>query len=291
MRLPDFLVIGAAKSATTTLADMLRLHPEIHLPEEKELNHYSHDENFERGVVHYLSRLGDPGTATVVGEASPAYTMRHAYPRTAIRMSEEVGNARLIFIAREPFRRIESQWLYDVHVKRRPETPRCFDLAIRTDPSLIEATRYMWMLEPFLERFPRENILLLTFEELLDRPQVVLSRVTDFLGVSACEVPTLGVSNPTGRTPPWFETLSSTGLARRLGRFARPGLRRRIRYLFRRNVRRPTWSPDSEGLAHRRLRSEAAEYLRLAGEPLDRWNITRGASGDESGRCGGARAA
>ena len=278
MRNPDFLVIGAAKAATTTLADLLRRHPDVHIPEVKELNHFSHVADPHGELAEYHRRLGDPGGRRLVGEASPAYAMRHAYPNCAARIARSIGGPKLIFIAREPLRRIQSQWLYDVHVKRRPETPRCFEQAVLEDPALVQPTRYMWVLEPYLERFDRERLLLLTFEEFMRDQAGTLERVCEFLGVPARRLQGGRVRNPTGRTPRWFETLVRSPVVRPLAACVSPELRRRIRYALRRPVPLPTWPHELRRRVEDQLRQESIAYLRLAGLDLDHWEISRSPS-------------
>ena len=52
---PNFFIIGAAKSGTTSLYSYLRQHPKIFLPEEKELNFFiSASENFYNSIDWYL---------------------------------------------------------------------------------------------------------------------------------------------------------------------------------------------------------------------------------------------
>ncbi|MGB3615662.1 MAG: sulfotransferase, partial [Elainellaceae cyanobacterium] len=61
MNLPSFLIIGAAKSGTTTLANYLRKHPECFIPQEKEPNFFGIDEKYEQGLDSYVS-LFEPAT-------------------------------------------------------------------------------------------------------------------------------------------------------------------------------------------------------------------------------------
>ena len=293
MILPNFLVIGAAKSATTTLVDMLRGHPQVSIPSRKEFNHFSHEDNFRRGLRHYSDRFGDVGRRPAIGEASPTYTLRHAYPACAKRIKEALGDPRLIFIGREPLRRIESQWLFDVHVKERPETSRVFAEAVETDRSLVDGSRYAWMLQPYLRTFRRDRLLLLTFEDFLERPEVVFGRCCEFLGLEVIAPPKASRSNPSGRTPAWFSRLVSNPWVRRVGSLLTPELRRRIRYSVRREVDRPSWPEDLRRRVEEFLRPDAEEYLRLAGVPVSRWEICRSPPADsvERGRQVVARAA
>src|SRR5579859_7000316 len=52
----DFIVIGAQKSGTTALFEYLRRHPELALPEAKEVPYFSHDANYRRDFDEYLRK-------------------------------------------------------------------------------------------------------------------------------------------------------------------------------------------------------------------------------------------
>jgi len=282
MRDPDFLIIGAAKSATTSLADQLRRHPQIGIPSRKELNHFSHDLQFEKGIDHYRLRLAEAGTCVSLGEASPTYTLRHAYPHAAERISRHLPGVRLVFIARDPIRRIESQHLFDRHVKKRPAAAADFAADVEHRRELIDGSRYAWMLEPYLDRFPRSRMLFLTFEDYQRDPIEVCGRVQAFLGVDVCEVPATSASNSSGSTPEWFGSLVGTGLARLVGRSLPPETRRRIRYLVRRRVSRPIWPEALRRRVEDELRADALEYLKLAERDEGHWGIGTAPSSTES---------
>ena len=72
-RLPNFLVIGAMKAGTTSLFHYLRDHPQVFLPEEKELYFFTEEDNWHRGLEWYRSRFRGAGDAKAVGEASVGY--------------------------------------------------------------------------------------------------------------------------------------------------------------------------------------------------------------------------
>lgn len=61
MKKLDFLVIGAQKSATTTLFKYLEEHPNIYMPPEKEAPFFNLDERFERGIEWYLKEFFSNG--------------------------------------------------------------------------------------------------------------------------------------------------------------------------------------------------------------------------------------
>ena len=70
-RLPNLIVIGGQKCATTSLHYYLNLHPQISMSREKELNFFS-ERNWHKGIEWYKSNF--TGRTKIHGESSPSYT-------------------------------------------------------------------------------------------------------------------------------------------------------------------------------------------------------------------------
>ena len=145
-RWPTFLVIGAAKSATTSLHVELGRHPSVYLPALKEIMFFSHDKNYVRGWQWYLSRFHDAGDALAIGEVSPQYAHRARYPDTAERIAKCLPDVKLIFIARNPLERIRSNWR---HARRSKSEAFDFNTILR-DPkrntSFITVSKYWYQI-------------------------------------------------------------------------------------------------------------------------------------------------
>ena len=74
-RLPNFLVIGAMKAGTTSLYHYLRDHPQVFMPDTKEVNFFNPLRNWRHGVSWYEEQFrAAPAEALAVGEASTSYT-------------------------------------------------------------------------------------------------------------------------------------------------------------------------------------------------------------------------
>lgn len=95
--LPTFVVIGAMRSGTTSLASNLRMHPEVFVPDRKELHFF--DKRFDRGVGWYARQFAGVTTERAVGEATPNYMYR---PEAIDRMAGTVPDIRLVAILRNP---------------------------------------------------------------------------------------------------------------------------------------------------------------------------------------------
>ena len=161
--LPNLIVIGGLKCGTTSLHHYLNLHPEVGMSRPKELNFFVEDMNWGLGVDWYRSHF--PANATVRGETSPHYTNRPRSEGVAARMRETLGSdARLIYMVRHPIDRLLSHYLHNVGGGY--ESRELADALSQPSSSYIQRGLYALQLEPYLEAFGRERILVVSREEL-----------------------------------------------------------------------------------------------------------------------------
>src|SRR5947209_2779219 len=108
MRVPDFFIVGQPKSGSTALYEMLKRHPQIHVPDRKEPRYFA-TELYERDaprpggtpktLQEYLPWFAGAAAGQRVGDASPWYM----WSRTAASLIAEVQpSARIIAIVRDP---------------------------------------------------------------------------------------------------------------------------------------------------------------------------------------------
>lgn len=178
-RLPNLIVIGAMKAGTSSLHRYLDLHPEIAMSRVKELDFFLEHRSWSRGAEWYADQF-DP-RASVRGESSPNYTDLPLSEGTAGRMAGLVPDARLIYMVRDPIERALSHW---IHARGLEREDRFADEALADlDSRYVRRSLYRTQLEPFVERFPREQILVLAQEDLLDRRARTLQELFEILGV------------------------------------------------------------------------------------------------------------
>ncbi|HCI81284.1 MAG TPA: sulfotransferase, partial [Ktedonobacter sp.] len=116
---PNFFIIGAARSGTSSLDRYLSQHPEIYITPKKETHFFAHDlipSNFTgpgderlnnsliRDEKQYAQLFADT-TKKVVGESSAFYL---CFPEVAERIAQAVPDAKIIVILREPVDRTYS---------------------------------------------------------------------------------------------------------------------------------------------------------------------------------------
>jgi hypothetical protein len=176
---PDFVVIGAMKSATTTLHEQLARQPGFFMTRPKEPNFFSDDDAYARGLGWYSSQFRYAGPGDVRGESSTHYSKLPTYPRTVERMVRHLPRLKLIYLIRHPLDRLVSQYVHEVTAGRIKVS---FVEAIRRHPELIEYSRYAMQLEPFLDAYGFQNVLPVFFPRLVSHSQGALERIARFLG-------------------------------------------------------------------------------------------------------------
>ncbi|MEL6643270.1 MAG: sulfotransferase [Pseudomonadota bacterium] len=179
---PDFVIIGAMKSGTTTLYAQLAQQDGIFMSPLKEPNYFSDDEIFARGAAWYGDLFKDAAPGDLKGEASTHYAKLPTYPETIDRMANALENPRLIYVIRDPVTRALSHY---VHGFSQREIHCDLPTALRDHPELIEYGRYGMQVAPFIERFGKDSILLTSLERLKSDPQGEFSRIGAHIGAPA----------------------------------------------------------------------------------------------------------
>lgn len=176
---PDFIVIGAMKSATTTLHEQLARQPGIFMCHPKEPNFFSDDEVYARGLGWYGSLFRPAGMADLRGESSTHYTKLPTYPRTIDRMTRDLPRLKLIYVMRHPIDRLLSQYVHEVTVGRISMGLR---EAVGRYPELIDYGRYGMQLQPYLDAYGPGAVLPVFFSRLVAHSQAELERIGRFIG-------------------------------------------------------------------------------------------------------------
>lgn len=180
MRLPDFIIIGAMKSATSTLHDQLAARDGITMSSPKELYFMSDDPVYAKGLDWYSSHFTNAPPSDLCGESTTHYTKLPTYPHTIDRIATHLPEARFIYVMRHPIDRLESAFL---HMWFEKETTLGFDEAVAGGiPELIDYGRYAYQLEPWFERFGRERIHPVFVDRLRADQDDVMNRVCEFIG-------------------------------------------------------------------------------------------------------------
>lgn len=189
-RLPDFLIIGAMKSGTTSLFELLGRHPDIFVPHWKEPQYFSRDHIFNQGEQWYKNLFVDARPDQRIGEASTCYSRCTEYPLAAERIAARLPDIRLIYLMRHPVERAYSHYGHEMQKRMMYQAGPVltFEEALEEDREIINAGLYMMQIERYLSLFQREQMLFLTLDELKSTPASLLRKTFVFLGIPPIEL-------------------------------------------------------------------------------------------------------
>jgi Sulfotransferase family len=223
-RVPDFFIVGHPKSGTTALWSMLKGHPQIFMPQNKE-PYFLADELHPPAATprtfgstpatldEYLSLFADATPEQRAGEASAPYL----WSRTAAaRIAEVQPDARIIAILREPASFLHSLHLQFVQIYIEPEKDMRKAIALedarregRQLPGnrfwgpegtfYSEYVRYVEQLRRYHAVFSPEQVLVLIYDDYRSDNQATVRQVQRFLGVDDTHPINLHEANPTVR--------------------------------------------------------------------------------------------
>lgn len=211
-RMPNFLVIGAGKSGTTALYNVLKQHPAIFMSPVKEPRFFTAvglppgpHALLPTPVRIDITRLEDyqalfrgATTETAIGEASPIYLSSLAPEQTATAIRSYLPDIRLIALLRHPAERAYSEFNFRRQLGVEPISD--FARALAAEQERIRqgwwvAFRYRangcyaTNLQPYYDLFPREQIRVYLYEEWNTQPISVLQDIFRFLHVDDAVVP------------------------------------------------------------------------------------------------------
>ncbi len=231
--MPDFLIVGAKKGGTTSLANWLSDHPHV-LPQfprwqSAKSPHYF-DINYWRGEAWYRShfpsryrrraRRARTGIAPLVGESSPYYLFHPAAPG---RIAETVPDVKLVAVLRDPVSRAYSNY-WDRVASGHEDLPT-FEAALDAEPerlgdlsdddladsraynadhdhhTYLARGKYAQQLRRYFAHFDRDQMLVLSANDLFRQPESTFVRVESFLGLEPVDLDLPAVNVRKGNPP------------------------------------------------------------------------------------------
>jgi hypothetical protein len=210
-RAPDFFIVGHHKSGTTALYQMLRAHPQIYMPALKEPRFFAPDLRALLGsngalptsFEDYLALFDGAAPGQRTGEASPSYLRSEL---AAELIAGARPDARIIAILREPASFVRSLHLHLLRegVETEPDLATAFahESILREGRRVLrysDHVRYTEQLRRYHAVFPREQVLVLIYEEFREDNERVVRAVRRFLGVAEDAPLTVVEPNPAVR--------------------------------------------------------------------------------------------
>lgn len=295
MKFPSFMCIGAPKSGTTTLYDILNQHNEIFLTSYKEPHFFDVDSNYQEGLAYYLKEYySNWCNEKVGGEFTPSYLL---FQKCARRIRQAFGeDMKFVIILRNPVDRAYSQYL---HAKRDMIEDRSFEEALAQEEgrlsrfsrhhddisyirlSYVAGGKYYKMIQHYLQYFePQQFRVYLFEEEFLNKRDEMVKDICSFIEVGALNLDVNLKSNAAAqaRFPFVKRMINNKGpiknLLKRLIRSR--GVRSRIKYYLQKASNSPTENKGLDNQTRKRLMEkyfidDIKELEKFLGRDLSVW--------------------
>ncbi|MBK9731739.1 MAG: sulfotransferase [Chitinophagaceae bacterium] len=218
-KLPNFFVVGAAKSGTTSLYEYMKMHPQIYMAPIKETHHFSTDidntkfrPNYARslnkdlskfletdmkeGIFHafvkdadqYAKLFKNVKDEKAVGEITNSYLYSH---EAAKNIFKKFPDAKVIMMLRNPVDRAFSHYLMDLRIGYETDD---FMTALKKDMArdpkgwgisnlYVEIGMYAEQVKRFIEIFPERQRRIYLFDDFKKDAGAVVKDMFSFLGV------------------------------------------------------------------------------------------------------------
>jgi hypothetical protein len=297
MPLPDFLVIGASRSGTTSLHNYLGQHPEVFMCPRKSPNFFvsadpipAREDPVARQMMgqwvadraSYEGLFSGAWDGAAIGEVSPVYLQSWDAPMRILKMCPE---AKLVAILRDP---AERAWAhYMGRMRDGLESREDFAAVIEAElaeglpddvafGSYLGCSRYGHFLSRYFELFARDKIRLYLFEDLREAPRDLLGDIFSFLGVdpSSCASISMSKHHQSGQVSGAlrrFLWTRSVGLRTTLRPMLPEGVRRLAAPVFLKNLEKPRLDPVLRARICEVLAPDIERCQELIARDLSRW--------------------
>ena len=180
----NFIVLGAMKCGTTTLTEILKLHPEICFSQPKETNFFSKNADWKEKLDTYHRCFKK--NSKIWGEGSTSYSKPIGYKQSIWnRIYEYNQEMKFIYIVRNPVDRIISHYSHNYARNRMVDQ---IDTQVLKS-HFLNVSSYFKQISPYVQKFGAEKLLLLDFDDMVDSKLQVSKTMFDFLQLKSLHLP------------------------------------------------------------------------------------------------------
>ncbi len=292
MTLPNFFIVGAAKSGTTSLYHYLDQHPDIFMSKVKEPHYFVDWDKYVKNLEEYEALFAGWNGERAVGEASTGYLYD---PTTPARIKELVPDAKIIILLRNPADMAFTLWRHMRRLGKRGEH-QTFKSALKAenarinDPGFKAKNQDSWhgnfyyysralyhqQVKRYYDTFGKNNVHVIIFEEFAGNSIEKCREVFRYLGVDESFVPSIdrfnvgrevrhrGLQKLISKPPERIKALAG---------FLPGRVRSRIKEtLLRINAKKaPTFEPSIKDELLTSYRSDVEKLEKLLGRKLSIW--------------------
>lgn len=244
-------------------------------------------EDYEEKWNWYEALFKNVTTEKAIGEASVNYSETHIWPEVPKRIKKHIPEAKLIYIVRNPLRRMESCWKqalstghWHKHFYVDNVMPLNFERAVREYPHFVGTSKYWYHLKAFKEYFSDDKILLIFFEDFTSNPGVELKKCFRFLEVDTdvnIKGKNISRNAAKGKTMdrPLLTKIKQMKVVKSVKQFIPEKLRAMVAgALLRKSVPATIkWNFTTKKWVLNQLSKDIDSILNYAGKPSDFWNL------------------
>lgn len=298
-KVPNFLVVGAAKSGTTSLYHYLAKHNDVFVPTHKEPFYLTgktfENVNNESGNYHeklvskranYEELFVKASGYKAIGDFSTGYL--YYYESSIPFIKEYLGNPKIIIILRNPADRAYSNYMHHVRDGYEKES---FEVALDLEDarkqenwwwgySFRQAGLYYEAVKAYLNAFSDVKVFL--FEDLKKNPQGIVNDTCDFLGIDHITVDgkvynKSGILKKNVLTSFYSSITKPNGPIKRMWKTLPEGIRRKIHGPVQEKIQskyleKPKINPDSRIKLQDYFKDNIEKVEGLIGKDLSQWN-------------------
>lgn len=197
LSLPNFLIVGAMKAGTSSLADLMNAHEDIFVAD-RELHFFNNEREYAKGLKHYSHHFAG-SEAHWRGEKTPVYSRIHDMEFLPARIHESLGkDLRLFWILRDPVDRAISHYRHMLVTQSNPDRKAILrpngriwtfhevierELSNPQEAIIVPRGYYAQQLESYSTFFDKRNFFICRFSEMLEYPQQVMDNIANFLSI------------------------------------------------------------------------------------------------------------
>jgi hypothetical protein len=289
---PDFYLVGAPKCGTTAMYDFLRQHPDIFLPDKKELLFFATDLSYPTRLSEqeYLAHFAGRDDERRVGTSHTAYMQS---TRASAEIKERRADADILIMLRNPVEMVHS-WHSELLYETIEDIPD-FEAALDAEPARRRGERiprsarnsyveslyytdvaaYAEQVKRYFDAFGRSHVHVILHEDFRQDPAATYRATLGFLGVDPTHAPEFAVLNPnkavrSRRLQNLFFGTAAPGHRVVKNLIPRP-VRRRLLTMNARPAARAEMSPQVALRLKRVFRDDVARLSDLLGRDLSGW--------------------
>ena len=251
MAKPNFLLIGAPKTATTSISVMLSHHPDVLVVRGKEPHFFSENRQYRRGWDWYMSLFSGYNGERAVIDASTSYSRTSAFPYTISRIIKHVPDAKILYAVRNPLDRMKSAYVEWMSTPSFLFANNSINDIVRKKPNIIQSSRYWQNISAYRKYFPDKRIKIIWFDEYVNNPDAVLADIFEFIGVD----------------PSIIIPYSHLTIASSKSRIKKMKLSGRTTSID------TTWNQSTRQWVIEQLGNDTKQFLEWCGKSADHWRI------------------